>query len=187
MVLSDKTIKKLVEEKNLITPFNEKNLSSNSYDLSLAEDDKNLELMPGESKLIVTKETVNLPANVVAKTISKSSFARCGVSIGDVGGWVDAGYKGQLTLLAVNFGDSAFELRRIKEICQIIFLQADSEAEKIYNGHYQDSKGLKEAWFIKDKRNKDFNKVDVETTLVDISEGNSNLVDPEFYEKRCDF
>ncbi len=185
MILSDKTIKKLVEEENLITPFNEKNLSSNSYDLTLAEDQERLELMPGESRLVVTEEKVNLPADVVAKTVSKSSFARCGVSIGDIGGWVDAGYRGQLTLLAVNLGDKPFELRRIKEICQIIFLQADSKAEKTYNGHYQDSKGLKEAWFINDRKN--FNNVDVQTAIVDISGGNSNLVDPDFFEKRCDF
>lgn len=172
MVLSDKTIKKLVQEQDLITPFDEKNLSSNSYDLTLADEQEDFELMPGESTLIVTKETVNLPANVAAKTVSKSSFARCGVSVGDIGGWVDAGYKGQLTLLAVNLGDSTFDLRRIKQICQIVFLEADSEAEETYNGHYQNSVGLKEAWF---KR------------VIGKGSIEDRLVDPEYFNKRTDF
>ncbi len=172
MILSDKTIKKLVEEQGLITPFDEENLSSNSYDLTLAEDQENFELMPGESTLVVTRETVNLPANVVAKTVSKSSFARCGVSVGDIGGWVDAGYNGQLTLLAVNLGDSAFNLRRINQICQIVFLEADSEAEKTYDGHYQNSVGLRPAWFKK---------------ILGKDSIEDKLVDPEYFNKRTDF
>lgn len=147
MVLSDKTIKKLVKDKKLISPFNEDNLSSNSYDLTMGGENQVKELMPGEAKLLVTKEKINLPDNIVAKTVSKSSFARCGISIGDIGGWVDAGFRGQLTLLAVNLGDQIFDLTKISQICQIVFMQSDSKVEKLYNGHYQDSVGLNPSWF----------------------------------------
>lgn len=147
MILSDKTIKQLVEKEGLITPFSEANLSPASYDLTIADSDSELVLKPGEAKLIATKETLNLPAFIAAKTVSKSSFARCGITIGDIGGWIDPGYRGQLTLLAVNLGDSTFRLNKIKEICQIVFMQIDNEAMHSYNGHYQDSEGIQGAWF----------------------------------------
>lgn len=164
MVLSDKTIRRLVEEEGLIEPFNLKNLSSNSYDLTLADEMKDIELKPGESRLIVTKEGVNLPFDVTAKTISKSSFARCGVSIGDIGGWVDAGFRGNLSLLAVNFGDSTFSLKNVDKICQIVFFKSDEIVESPYNGHYQDSRGLQQSWF-----KKIIPEVEVMTKIKDIS------------------
>lgn len=182
MVLSDKSIKKLVEEKNLITPFKMKNLSSNSYDLTLDESNWDEPLVPGESRLIVTKETVNLPDNVVAKTVSKSSLARCGVSVGDIGGWVDAGFRGQLTLLAVNMGDATFDLSKMDAVCQIVFLESDDKAQKPYNGHYQDSKGLNEAYF----KNKAEETIGFRN-LNDASGVTSLLVDSDQFEKRCDF
>lgn len=166
MVLSDKSIKELVKSQDLITPFDEGNLSSNSYDLTL-DDSEELVLQPGESKLIVTKEFLNLPSDIVAKTISKSSFARCGVSIGDIGGWIDAGYRGQLTLLAVNYGDCVFRLRKTNQICQIVFLKSDSQAEQTYNGHYQDSSGLRRAWF--DENSEDYRDVKVYTDIQSLN------------------
>ena len=146
MVLSSKTIKNLVEDKSLIKPFDEDNLSSNSYDLTLADSEGTLELAPGESKLVVTKDTVNLPLDIVAKTVSKSSFARLGVSIGDIGGHVDAGFRGQLTLLAVNLSNKPFKLSKTNKITQIVFLKSDQQTDTPYNGHYQDSVGKVNSW-----------------------------------------
>lgn len=182
-MLADKTIRRLAMFNKLIQPFDEDHLSAASYDLSLDDSDKERNIIPpGTAKLVVTKEKVNLPNNIGAKTVSKSSLARIKLSIGDIGGWVDPGYRGQLSLLAVNYSDTTVDLNKFKTVCQMVLFKTDTIPEKPYAGHYQDSKGLRNAWFNDVKE--DFRNVDVKTDIANISSG---LIDKEFFEKRCDF
>lgn len=145
MVLPDKSIKEL----NLIKEnFNENNLQPASYDLTLdLGEETTTTLKPGEARVLSTKEVINLPKNVAAKTFSKSSYARAFVSAGDVGGFVDPGFTGTLTLLVVNFGEKDFILWNDTPFCQIKFERLEDSAEESYNGHYQNQRGITKSIF----------------------------------------
>lgn len=145
MILPDKTIKRL----NLISEnFNEKNLQPASYDLTLdLGPETTTTLKPGESRIFSTKEVVSLPSDVAAKTVGKSSFGRASISSADIAGFIDPGFKGNLTLNLTNMGDKDFILWNDTPFCQIYFLRLESSASKKYDGHYQNSKGLKKSIF----------------------------------------
>ena len=142
MVLTDKDILK----NKLIENIDIDNLQAASYDLTLPEEYRKL-LKPHEVLTVHTKERINLPDNICAKTFGKSSFARLGISSGDLGGWVDPGFNGNLTLSIINHTDQFFNLAGKKTFCQIVFFKTTQSAEKIYNGHYQDSNGKVESIF----------------------------------------
>ena len=139
MVLGDSLIKEL----NMIEPYNDENLQAASYDLSVGSFDRNIDgwLMPKESMLVSTKEYFRLPKNIAAFVKTRSSLARMGVTV-DVGGWVDPGFRGNLTLLISNLGRDPVDLSKIDRFAQIIFLEVAGVSEA-YNGNYQDSNGLK--------------------------------------------
>lgn len=141
MILSDKTIRDL----KIITPFREENLQPASYDLTLNELSKQI-VEPGESVLLVTKERVSMPANVAAMVKSKSSFARDFVYT-DFGGWIDPGYIGNITVALTNAGKEAIDLREKDTFCQLVFWNLDEVPEKLYDGHYQNSDGLRKAYW----------------------------------------
>lgn len=139
MVLGDTLIKKL----GLVVPFNEENLQSASYDITIEETIGNIdwELKPGESILISTKEYVSLPNNVAAFVKTRSSLARLGISVGEVGGWVDPGYNGNLTLFMNNNGKKSIDLRELDRVGQLVFLEVTGVSQG-YDGNYQNSKGI---------------------------------------------
>lgn len=149
MVLGNKKIK----EHNLIEPYKEENCSPASYDLTVGEiDNVDNILKPGESCLISTQEKVMLPDNIAAFCRTRSSLARIGISAGDIGGWIDPGYKGNLTLLVANFGKRDFDLDTLDRFTQIIFLDVDS-ADKLYEGKYQNSDGLMTSYIEREGNN----------------------------------
>lgn len=144
MVLSDKSIKDLVDKVNLIENYNELNLQPASYDLTVGTIEDKFEdtiLKPGESRLISTKEWFNMPTDICAFTKTRSSFARKGIETGDFAGWIDPGFHGNITLRIFNFGDRDFDLSKIETFAQIIFLKTDRETDS-YNGNYQQSSGI---------------------------------------------
>lgn len=111
------------------------------------EDNYPMKIKPGESILIQTKEKVKLPTNVGAKVFSRSSLARLGLTI-DVGGWIDPGYEGYLTLLMTNLSPCTYDLRNVDRIAQLVFFECD-ETES-YSGKYQNSVELVESLLVDD-------------------------------------
>ena len=142
MVLGNKAIKEL----NLIKPFVDENCSPASYDLRVGEISGNLDdkLDPGECILIATKERVELPDNIAAMVKTRSSLARLGVNGGDIGGWVDPGFKGNLTLFVKNLGKRPIELDTLDRFAQIVFFEV-KDSTTSYDGNYQDSNGVVES------------------------------------------
>lgn len=143
-MLSDKTIKRL----KLLDPLKSKNLQPASYDLTL-DDSCKKKLYPGQAMHGLTVEKIYLPKNVAGVVRTKSSLARMGITAGDIGGFVDPGFKGQLTLFVKNFGNEVFDFRDIDTFCQIFFFKLDQDPEEIYNGHYQNSVGINQSRFKK--------------------------------------
>ena len=72
----------------------------------------------------------------------RSSFGRRGVLLG--AGYVDPGFRGQLTLCLTNMGNDDISVRKNDRIVQMI-LHEVREGSHGYSGRYQDSCGAVEA------------------------------------------
>lgn len=94
-------------------------------------------LAPGKYYLCTTMERVNMPKDLVAFILPRSTLFRCGVSLRTA--VVDPGYKGILTLGIRNESEHVFNLEGGSRICQIVFSEVRGEAEN-YQGKYQGGK-----------------------------------------------
>ncbi len=165
MILSDKTIKKMLSEKTLtISPVSESQIQPASVDIrlgntfSIVEDlptgiislneeikYKTIEtdryiLLPGQFVLATTKEYIVLPNNLTAFVEGRSSLGRMGLFIQNAG-WVDPGFCGEITLELFNANRCAIELRSDRRVGQLVFALMDDLAENPYRGKYQGQKG----------------------------------------------
>ncbi len=89
-------------------------------------------LRPGQFVLASTMETVELPDDVVARLEGKSSLGRLGLMIHSTAGYVDPGWKGQLTLEISNVANVNITLYYGMRISQISFLRLTTPAERPY-------------------------------------------------------
>lgn len=165
MILSDKTIAKMLEEKTLsIEPLEEGQIQPASVDIrlgdtfSIVEDSStgiiNLEdeinyktiktdtyiLLPNQFVLATTMEFFDLPNNLTAFVEGRSSLGRMGLFIQNAG-WVDPGFKGEITLELYNANRCAIELKAGRRVGQLVFAQMDDTALNPYRGKYQGQKG----------------------------------------------
>ncbi|MDN7025483.1 dCTP deaminase [Methanoculleus sp. FWC-SCC1] len=136
MILSASEISRRLSEGNLIIdPYSRESQQPASYDLRVAEDTV---LPKGACTLVHSIEWVELPTDVAATLRCRSSFARRGVLLG--GGFVDPGFRGQLTLCLVNAGSEDVCLEQGNRVVQMI-MQTVLNGDTLYQGRYQDSRG----------------------------------------------
>jgi dCTP deaminase len=165
MILSDKTILKMLETKTLqISPLEKEQIQPASVDIrlgdtfSIVEDSSTgivtLEneikyktiksdtyiLLPNQFVLATTMEYFDLPNNLTAFVEGRSSLGRMGLFIQNAG-WVDPGFKGEITLELYNANRCAIELKAGRRVGQLVFAQMDDTAFNPYNGKYQGQKG----------------------------------------------
>lgn len=93
-----------------------------------------IDLLPG-SYLVTFNEVVNLPRNIMALAMPRSSLLRCGVSIHSAV-W-DAGYSGRSQSLMVVYNAQGFRLHRNARIVQMVFFFLRREATQGYQGMFQ--------------------------------------------------
>ena len=137
MVLSSSFILQRLADKTLgIEPFAEESLQPSSYDLRSAED---IIIKKGELTLVPTMEFVSLPDDLCATLWGRSSFGRKGVVLG--AGYIDPGFRGNLTLCMVNNGQEDIKIVKGMRIVQMLIHPIEGSVESAYNGHYQDSHG----------------------------------------------
>lgn len=154
-VLSDQSIQEMcsaVRNEPLIWPFTKSNLQPASYDVTLDRmlvgDDSvyfDYTLKPGEFILANTIEKFNIPPELVARLEGKSTWARRGLII-HTAGFVDPGFRGQLTLEMTNLSKKPLPLKNGMVIAQIAFNWLDRPANVPYgtpvlNSHYQGQEG----------------------------------------------
>ena len=96
------------------------------------EDDKPFILHPGEFVLGQTLEWVELPDDLVARLEGKSSLGRLGLLIHSTAGYVDPGWKGNLTLELSNVANLPIALYYGMRIGQISFFRMSSAVERPY-------------------------------------------------------
>lgn len=178
MILSDKTIKKMLATNELvIDPIDDLQIQPASVDMRLGNDflkvdENSLPVMtlneevsyeefkgseiiipPHSFLLATTKEYINLPDNLTAFVEGRSSIGRMGLFIQNAG-WVDPGFKGQITLELYNANRLPIKLEAGRRICQLVFALMDAVAEYPYQGKYQGQKNTVGTKVFKDPENK---------------------------------
>ncbi len=94
---------------------------------------------PGEFILGTTLETVKCPSNLVARVEGRSSYGRLGIIVHATAGYIDPGFKGDITLEIQNLGNAPVKLYPEDRVCQLVFETMTSEAENPY-GDKMDTK-----------------------------------------------
>lgn len=135
MILSSKEIVQRMEKDLVIEPFGKESLQPASYDLRAGA---SVTMPPKALKLVSSLEYVEMPSDVAGVLRTRSSYARKGLVLG--GGFVDPGFRGNLTLCLSNMSEREMELKKGERIVQMLLLQVKTPSEA-YRGKYQDSRG----------------------------------------------
>ncbi len=161
MILSDSTLKRMLASGELIVePLAEHQIQPASIDLRLGKhflklDENDVDLIrmdrplryteltqdeiviPAHSFLLAsTQEYIRLPDDVTAFVEGRSSIGRIGLFVQNAG-WVDPGFKGELTLELYNANRLPIKLVAGRRICQLVFARMDARAAAPYRGKYQ--------------------------------------------------
>lgn len=84
-----------------------------------------------------TNEVVSLSPNIAARVEGKSSLGRLGLAVHITAGFIDPGFKGQITLEIVNMAPYDLVLHAGMPIAQIVFEQVTPpERDYSQTGHY---------------------------------------------------
>lgn len=170
MILSDKDIKKALEEGNIkIDPLFPDSIQPASVDVHLGADflvfkntnnicidpkepidnmmepltiDENNQfiLHPGEFALGMTYEIIGVPNNMVCQLNGKSSLGRIGLIVHATAGYVDPGNTLKITLELHNLANLPIKLYYKMPIAQVAFVRLTSEAEVPYGKDALNSK-----------------------------------------------
>lgn len=157
MILSDSAIeKRLLDGSLVIEPLAIGSIQPASVDLRLGNlikiatpdgyrdhdlaVDGQYRLKPMDFVLGATFEYVEIPRTLVGILVGKSSRAREGIQV-EAAGYVDPGWRGNLTLEIAHLSPLPAVLFSGMPICQLRLERIDGTVEHPYNGHYQDSVG----------------------------------------------
>lgn len=78
-------------------------------------------IQPGAFILGRTLESIGLPDNIVATIEGKSSIARLGITLHQTGGWIDAGFRGTITLEMCNVNSRPVKVYAGMPVGQLVF------------------------------------------------------------------
>lgn len=139
MILVDKEIKKLANDKELImTDYKEENVNCISYDLTLdyciernGEKHKEFEIQPGETIFICSVEKLKIPNNILGRIAEKNSRMRQGLVVS--GPHYQPGHCTYAFLRVSNISSDIIVLKHGMKIAQIIFEQLTQEPEIPYS------------------------------------------------------
>jgi dCTP deaminase len=174
MILSDKTLKKLIDSGDLgVSPITEESIQPASIDCRLGDHflvvedrqmhtiDLNSEILyrplqgpsitipPHSFLLATTMESIRLPQDLTAFVEGRSSIGRIGLFIQNAG-WVDPGFEGQITLELFNANSLPIRLEAGRRICQLVFCRMDQAADTPYKGKYQGQRNATGSQVFKD-------------------------------------
>lgn len=177
MLLSDQEIETFIQGRQIsITPFHPECLNPASVDLTLHPvirtpallteridvadvpegyteawemPEEGHRLDPGDFILASTCEVIELPDDIVARVEGKSSIGRLGVAVHVTAGYIDPGFKGQVTLEIANLAPWSIVLRPHMRIAQIAFTRMSAPSARPYNevGSYREQIGPTESRF----------------------------------------
>ena len=150
MILCDHSLRKFAIEYTEGVDF--RNIQPNSIDLTLdgkrgcitppllshQRCDKFEELIvpPQELVLVSTSEWIDVPNNVCCRVEGKSSLGRIGLLTHITAGFIDSGFKGNITLELYNVGKYPIRLHNGCKIAQLVVEHLDDTVENLYDGNY---------------------------------------------------
>lgn len=97
-------------------------------------------LLPGQFVLATTMEYIELPDCLTAFVEGRSSMGRMGLFIQNAG-WVDPGFRGEITLELYNANRCAISLQAGRRIGQLVFAKTDVPVQHPYQGKYTGQRG----------------------------------------------
>lgn len=100
-------------------------------------DAERYDLKPSEYVLLETVESVNMPKDLAARVLNRSTLFRSGCRLSTA--LVDPGYRGRLTFGLENMSKNKFTIERGAAAAQIVFEQVSGRT-KAYDGRYQGGK-----------------------------------------------
>lgn len=161
MILTDKSIRKLAQQKSMIVPFVEENLQSESYDVTIGKEiiimkkeirclDISDQMMiddiyekvditkdgfiisPKQYILVSLGETIRMPDDITAHLRAKTSYTRLGLIVSDQ--HCNSTYSGHLRIGLYNATDYPVRIHAGYPIAQIVFeeLEGIPSDEKLY-------------------------------------------------------
>ncbi len=165
MVLTDREIRGLVQERQLIKPFDEDKLQSESYDISIGEqitifrkeircldisEQKTIDniyeivklttegyvISPKEYILVSLRENICLPSNVTAHIRPKTRYTRLGLLVSDQ--HCNSTYNGKLSIGLFNATEYPIRIKKGYTIAQVIFEELVREPSE--NKQYKNKK-----------------------------------------------
>jgi dCTP deaminase len=179
MILSDKAIKKAIEDHRISIYYDNMNdlrvpcIQPASLDIRLGRsfaipnvkkwevirfdesmsykyiNQESFILAPGDFVLGTTMERIKIANDLTAFVEGRSSIGRLGICVQNAG-WVDPGFEGEITLELYNMSNHPIELISGARVAQLVFAQMDQEAENPYTGKYQGQKGATGTLLFKD-------------------------------------
>jgi dCTP deaminase len=156
MILSDRDIRQEISDRDLISsPVHVDQIQPASLDVRLGDEfycpvrdetdqAEEVTIQPGGRILAHTEEVVDLPNDIAAQLAGRSTIGRRGIIVHKTAGWIDPGFRGQVTLELANMGEEQQTLRVGDRIAQLVFMQLLSES-KGYDGKYQGDLGAEPA------------------------------------------
>lgn len=145
-MLSDKGISKSISDGQIyISPYVEKCLQPNSYDLYIDNDirdvagdivETGLYIQPHSFVLGTSVEYIKLSSDMSALLHTRSSIGRLGISMHATAGLIDAGFEGRITYEITNFTDRVIKINSGEPVAQLTFHPLDQPAQKPYDGEY---------------------------------------------------
>lgn len=170
MILSGKEILKHMGKEIIITPFDEKRINPNSYNLSLADellvyeqDELDMKKPNPTKRIVIPEEGLLLEPNrlylgrtneftktdrYVPMLEGRSSTGRLGLFIHVTAGFGDIGFAGYWTLEI--FCVQSVRIYPNVEICQIYYHDIDGEYDLYSSGKYQNNSGIQASLMYKD-------------------------------------
>lgn len=153
MILSDASLLELHTHTDFIYPLDvERQIQPASIDLRLdryiiSSDNETTDifdepytLKPQEFVLASTLEYVQVPNNLVCRVDGRSSIGRLGVMVHVTAGYIDPGFKGNITLEIYNVSDREFPLKYMDHICQLVVEVLDRPCLRPYGDSTLNSK-----------------------------------------------
>lgn len=183
MILTDKQIQEKINKKEIIItpPPTHEQIQPSSIDLRLGNefwqmikqeeviDPRNNEpkynpinanalIIPSnEFVLAVTKEHIEIPANLCARVEGRSSIGRLGLTVHVTAGYIDPGFKGQIVLEIKNLSPNSILLYEDMRVAQLVFEKLTDTPNRVYGecgNKYQNQKGVVGSLIYWDEENK---------------------------------
>ena len=132
-VLSDKWIRKMSKEQEMISPFEEKQVRGNSISYGLSSFGYDARV----------SDEFKIPDDVLVICLGKSTYARCGIIVNVTP--LEPGWEGYVTLEFSNTTPLPAKIYANEGVAQFIFLKGNEKPEVTYadrDGKYMGQTGV---------------------------------------------